>query len=252
MDSADEKGIWPEVRALIEKLRTSRYWTDRRDACEQVGLLSRQLLFRLRQAAEDHDPDIVHCARKAMSQVRADASNVVGELVADMDRALAAGETHTTAADAASDAPDATAPPDGATFTPESLLEWLDQFATESRGHFKPRANGAQVELPTAADRCQNVFVDLAQKDDAGRPVALFYSICGHATPEAIAWAMETNTRLHRGAFGVINQGDRTALIMLLRHPVDRIWADDLPDTLRYLAEKADWAESKLSPTDRH
>jgi hypothetical protein len=253
-DQGTDGAIRAGIRRLAMQLRGSRYWTERRDACDQIGEIARQTQFRLRQAAEDRDPDIAHCARKALAQLDADAAGHIGELTTRMDQALAnddaavaAGTGGTTIA---ADAENAIASPPN--FTAESLVAWLEEWAREERGHFKARPAGAQVEVPTANDRRQNVFLDHSQRDDDGRPVALFYSICGDATVEALQRALESNTRLHRGAFGVIRQGERSVLIMLLRRPLDRLWADDLPGMLRYLADKADSAEAELSAHDRH
>lgn len=251
MSQSEWTGLWEGMRHLIGQLQQGRYWTDRRDACEELHKVGRQAITRLRQGAEDSDPDVSHWSRQACQELGKDLITPIEEVAHKLDAELAEGGWDPDSPEAAKGAASPTrsaAPPD----RPEELLEWLEQFATQAGGVLTRKELGGSLSLPVANGRKQTIFINLAQKEAEGDPLVLFYSICGAARPEIQAWALQANCSLSAGAFGVIQHQGGSMLIMMMRWRMDEIRGANLEPKLKYLAEKADWAESRLSDQDVH
>jgi hypothetical protein len=237
------KQLWAGLAGLVAQLQAAKYWTDRRDACEHLLAVARQAVVRLRQAAADKDPDVAHWGKQAVERLRKDLSGPEPADLAALDHELTK-----LAKDAELAAPADSAAPGSV----RELLDWLAQFARTEDGAFEPREAGGRIAMPLPEGRKQTIHVDLGKTDSQGRPVALFYSICGEAQSKDFQWALEANAALSRGAFAIIGHKDRHMLIMMLRRRIEELAWETLPKKIRYLAHKADWAESHLQPQDKY
>lgn len=255
--------FWNAVRGLMTRLSEGRYWTERREACEDLLKVARQIVGRLREAAEDTDPDIRHWGQSACDQIAKDFRLPLAELranletelhkLADLETRRDADDLVATSADleASEPAPDPL-PPEVGPQSVEELQGWLERHAGEVKGKYEAREKGARVILPVPGERRQTIHADWGKKDSRGETIALFYSICGVAREEDYGWALEANASLSRGCFGLIRHGEDRVLIMLLRRRLRELPWQTLPKKLDYLARKADWAEARLGKDDRH
>jgi hypothetical protein len=241
--------LWEGLRGLIRRLEDGRYWTDRREASQQLLAAGQQILYRLKKAAGDSDPDVAHWAQQALDQFSKDMRLKPEETAEKMERMLAEGEEPTAGGEEAVEPARQTKQ---APQTADEMIQWLEDYAGRIGGTFGRRGEGATLELPAGEGRRQTLYFDLSGADRQGKPVALIYSVSGRATAETFRWALEENLKLTRGAFGLINHKGRDVLIMLMRRPLDHLFYDDLPKQLDYLARKADEAEARLGETDRH
>lgn len=244
MNQRDRRTIWMGLRGLVGQLQSAPYWVQRRDACEVLFKIARQIILRLRQAARDEDRDVAHWGQQACRQLTKDLQVTPEELELQVftDWENAKRDADLERADDEDSEP----------LTAGQLTAWLAEFAKEERGELKPREGGATITLPVRDGRRQTIYADFSKSTSEGAPSALFYSVCGHATPEAYDWALQANTALSRGAFGVIHHQNKPVLIMLMRRRFSEIYLGTLGEKLRYIARKADVAESRLTGSDRH
>ncbi len=250
MNQEDVRQFWDGLRRVVESFRNAEYWTHRREATELLMKSARQAIYRLRQAAEDPDPDVNHWGRQHCAQIEKDLSTPLAELAPRLEAELA--ETAPPAESAAAADETATQLAPSGPLSPGDLVDWLEENLTGPNGSFERRDTGASFVLELSDGRCQRIYLDMTKTNSRGEPVALFYSICGQADPDTFRWAMEANTSLSRGAFGVIQHKDRDVLILRLRRSIADIRYETIQRNLRYLAGKADWAEARLKEDDVH
>ena len=260
--------VWEGLRRVTRHFQNAAYWTERRDACDILHMVARQAILRLRQAAEDPDPDVSHWGRQYTAIVQKDFEASPPELLPHLDSELdkqisdeegpaTPAQLHSTAetpsqSQAAADTLQA-APasiPRGPQ-TPEDLLEWLRRFAAERMGTFEERPGGVALLMPVEGGRRQRVFIDIREDSADGGPVVLIYSICGEAAEDTYRWALEANARLSRGAFACIDHKGKLTLVLRLRRLLHDINWNSLPLKISYIARKGDWAESHLGQGDR-
>lgn len=238
---------WQGLARMIHTLSEAPYWTEKRDCCDQLSRLGRQIVYHLGRASETSDPDVAHWGREGCDRIAEMLRQPLQAVSARMDEELARATAESERSE-----------PTGATEwlaaeTPDSLLGWLRRFAESQGATFKPSGGeGASIQLALPGGRHQKIYVDLKHADSRGRRVVLFYSICGQARTETYAWALETNPRLSHGSLGVIRHRDRKVLILMMRSPLAELPLQTLAAKLLYLARKADWAESCLKQTDSH
>lgn len=251
--------LWDGLRALVARFRDGRYWTDRRDACEELHKIARQAVGRLQQAARDRDPDIAHWGAQGCAELTRLLAGDIPDAAGKIDLELAAGgrdPDHPSAAEAgAGSAGEGRADEQvaaAALTTADGLVAWLEAYAAQHGGDFSRRATGAQITLDVDNGRKQTLFLDLGYKDSEGEPIALFYSLCGEALPEHTLWALQANGNLSGGAFAVISRQGRNMLIMLMRWRLAELTETMLRQRLYYLARKADWAEANIKEKDEH
>lgn len=253
MKPPGSQALWQGLSQLTDTLRAGKYWTDRRDACEAMLQAARQIVLRTREAAEDKDPDVAHWGNQACRVLQQDMTDPIATLGAKLESEWA---KHAQGIDAPTDAPVEQPPAPSAKVEPaltkEALFDWIGRFAAAEKGSFKRKGDSGALVMPLKNDRRQTVQVDLTHKDSKGAPVVLFYSICGEADPGAFEWSLKANSTLSRGAFGVIEHQSRKVLILLLRRRIEECPLPTLAKKLRYLAQKADWAEARLRDEDRH
>jgi hypothetical protein len=244
--------LWPELARLVQALNHGRYWTVRRDACEDLFRLGCQAAVRLRQTAANADADVSHCARESGARLQKALEGDWQALLPSLDAELEtrAGEIADESAETMKSAQSGAAPTGFADSA--ALLAWVETFAREKGGAYASGKSGASVTLPVPGERKQTIFVDVRGVDSQKRPVGLFYSVCGPADAQAFEWALAANAQLSRGAFGLIESRGQKVLILLLRRPIAEINPDTLGKKLVYLAEKADWAEARLKDRDTH
>ena len=254
--SAALSQLWDSLRALVGRLREGRYWTERRDACEELHKIARQAVGRLQQAARDRDPDVAHWGAHGCTELTRMLSGNAPDAGDKIDKELAEGgkdPDHPSMAEAAEarGAEEAAAAP-VAINTPEGLVAWVEGYATQQGGTFTRRASGAAITLDVDNGRKQTLYLDLDHKDSEGAPIALFYSLCGEAQPEHYLWALQANGNLSGGAFAIIALQGRNMLIMLMRWRLAELNETLLRQRLFYLARKADWAEGNIKEKDEH
>jgi hypothetical protein len=260
MESNETPGFWEGLKHLIGKVRSVSYWTERRDACESLLDAARLVILPLREAAADKDPDIAHWGNQACDQIRQDFRQPTETMAGQMDSRLEdrirrAAETGVSAEEPLQ--PDTREPVNSVgaaecAGSPDELVEWVEAVVGELKGEFKRTAAGCRFVLPVSEGREQRIYLDMTRKNTSGRPVGLFYSLCGEASPDDYEWALGANANLSRGAFAVIEHKDSRMMVLMLRRPFHEYPRQSLAKKFKYLASKADWAESRLSETDRH
>ena len=73
--------LWMGLKGLTVRLRSARYWTERRDACEELYMAARQAVAHLREASFDKDPDVSHWGRQTCEQLARDLNTRPEELL---------------------------------------------------------------------------------------------------------------------------------------------------------------------------
>lgn len=253
------KDLWRGMRQLIEDYNHSKYWTDRREVCEEMLKLARQCVYRLQIASQDEDPDISHWGRNSCEMLQRDlqtnptdlANRLEPELEKILHQVLEEGsyDAETDEEEPEETPAPATEAPHG--FSKDSLVEWLKTYAERRLGSFDMKGDGCQLRIPVGQRR-QTLFLEIKSDNGEENPAVLFYSVCGKADPESFEWALEANSGLSRGQFALIDHKGTHVLIMLLRRRLNDLNEATLGDKLDYLAQKADWAESRLQEIDRH
>lgn len=244
--------LWDDLRGLVEQARAGRYWTERRDAIEELHKIARQAIFRLQQASRDQDPDVGHWSKEACAGLARMTAAPSNDLAPKIDKELADGgkdpDTPHEAVNPVSAPPASTVP----LATAEGLLAWLEAFAREQNGFYAAKPKGANVTLPLDHGRKQTLQLDLSHKDSEGEALALFYSIAGEAGPEHYLWALQANSNLSGEAFGIIQSQGKNLLVMVLRCRLAELNESWLRRRLFYMARKADWAEQNIHEQDEH
>jgi hypothetical protein len=253
MGQTELSGLWEGLRQLVGRLKAGRYWTERRDACEELQKVTRQGIFRLRQAAEDADPDVSHWGRHACLEIEKDLTAPLEGAAHKADTELAEGGFEAgTAPLPTPDAEGGVADGEARMSSPEAVMGWLEDYAAGKGISFTRKHFGGSLLFPLADQRKQTIYVDLSRKDKDEQPLALFYSLCGEVRPEALDWAMQANCNLSAGAFGVIQHKERSMLIMMMRWSLPELSINSLGPRLQYLAVTADWAEARFQAQDEH
>ena len=114
----------------------------------------------------------------------------------------------------------------------------------------EPHHDGYVVTVRLDAARSQRVHIMPYESRD-GRRIIRVYTVCGTATPEAMAWVLRSNGKLTHGAFAILQGKDGPEQIVLLNNLMRQ---DATPDAIKMsvkqIAYFGDQLEQRLSQLD--
>lgn len=241
------------TEVLIGQMTGGANWVERRDAATTLTLIVRRALLALREMAEDKDPDVAHECKKAVGSIASDLTASTANLETELAGAMrtyradrgssSAGLTSRREAGPAVSAPGATR---------LDLEGWLRAIAKEQGGAIREAEGQWAVEFRVSDERRQTIFIDPERKDSTGQPVAVMYTLCGPAEPKVFGASLQANAQLSHAAFATIGEGEKRRLVLISRRRMSELTRSGVAETLEYLANKGDRAESQLQRQDEH
>jgi len=223
--------IIEKVRAAIDdavnELRTSKFWTDRRDAADALTEGGVSAATNLQQMCADSDPDVSAACRRCIDRLRT-AFDIGPVRYAE--------------------------PPQSAVQQPvrATLDEMVREVGGRSGRAARPSEDGFEIACKTSSGRQQKVYVRPGRTDSAGMSIVQVFSRCAPADERTFRWALETNCKLRLGALAVTTSGGHDTFVLMNTHLEDGLSAAELEADLSYIAETADWIEQQLTSSDVH
>ncbi len=109
-----------------------------------------------------------------------------------------------------------------------------------------------QVTVPLGALRRQVVRIEFGQKDQAGNPMVIYWSICGPYEEKNAPLLLRHNAGLLYGAFAVRNFGGTELVVLQANMLAAALTALDVSRVISAIAWQADQLEQQLHNVDQH
>jgi hypothetical protein len=128
--------------------------------------------------------------------------------------------------------------------------ELLRRIVEESGYEHSSARAGWKVTVPLAQERRQVVYVMFNGKDDDGKDIVSFLSVCGDADEGRAMDLLRFNTTPSHGAFGLKTIRGRDYFVVTANQLADTADPDELRSILLHVARRADSVEEQLRRGD--